>query len=43
MAADAMGDTEAAASYFGQLVEMTKGSVVDWPRLKTARDYLALR
>jgi hypothetical protein len=43
MAADALGDTEAAASYFGQLVEMTKGSVVDWPRLKTARDYLALR
>jgi len=26
-----------------QLVEMTQGAVVDWPRLKTARDYLAMQ
>ena len=41
MAAEATGDTEAAAAYFGSMVEMTAGAEVDWPRLKTAREYIA--
>ena len=43
MAADALGDTETATGYFGQLVEMTKGTTADWPRIKTAREYLAMQ
>lgn len=41
MAADTLGDTETAASYFGALVEMTKDSEVEWPRLLAAREYMA--
>jgi len=40
-AADALGDTETAAAYFGEIVAMTNGANVDWPRLKLARDYVA--
>jgi len=40
MAADSSGDSEAAAAYFGAIVDMTKGAEVDWPRLHTAREYL---
>ena len=43
LAADALGDTGTAASYFSQLVEMTDGAVVDWPRLETAREYIAIQ
>jgi len=41
MAADALGDSETASNYFASIVEMTKDSEVDWPRLNTARDYIA--
>jgi hypothetical protein len=41
IAADSLGDTEAAANYFASIVKMTAGSDVDWPRLKSAREYLS--
>lgn len=41
MAARALGDSETATAYFNDMVVMTEGAGVDWPRLKTARDYLA--
>jgi tetratricopeptide (TPR) repeat protein len=41
MAAETLGDSEAASAYFGELVEMTSGAQVDWERLKTARERAA--
>ena len=41
MAADALGDSETAAAYFNDIVAMTEGAEVDWPRLNTAREYVA--
>ncbi len=41
IAAEAMGDSDAAGAYFGSIVEMAAGSEVDWPRLRTAREYLS--
>jgi tetratricopeptide (TPR) repeat protein len=40
MAADKMGDRESAINYFASLIEMTKGSEADWPRLQSAREYV---
>jgi hypothetical protein len=41
VAADSSGDTEAAADYFAELVQMTQGAEVDWPRLQKAREYIS--
>ncbi len=43
VAADLAGDTGTADRYFGQLVEMTQGATVDWPRLTEARTWVRER
>jgi tetratricopeptide (TPR) repeat protein len=40
VSAELSGDTELAGQYFGQLVKITRGSTVDWPRLTEARAWV---
>ena len=43
IAAEELGDSATAESYFQTLVDMTAESAANWPRLLEARDYLSQR